>query len=268
MTENMLKMYVRNQIMLDPTYTGEEIIVKGERIKTNSIALSMQEGSKFIRGDGLLEMYIIFIRSCDEINMTVQGKKVPISEIMEGFKQNLPQKETLDTLVDKFMPFVFQYVSNHSCLGNGSILDDTLMVPNCDSDICNTALKHIFGCTNARFVYTLANKMTNGNTLDLHEDLLKKFNAATGKFLSYASLVRALGYPYSDYKQYISKGMLVSIDLSGLVYVILEDAMYCIRPSDFAEVSNRGLDAMPVCKKVYNTRDMAAYTQASLGGLR
>lgn len=268
MTDAMLAMYVRNQIMIDPTHMGEEIVVNGERIDTRKMAAKEQEGSKFVRGNGLVELYMTFIRNCDDITINVKSKQIPLSELMSSFKFTLPQKDQLDLIVDKFMPYIEEYVRTHVCSGNGYVLDDALAIPKYDMEMCNTAVKHLLGSSNSRFIYTLANKTTNGNVLDLYADEINRFNSAKGGFISYASGVRAFGYPYTNYKTFISKDMLVSTDLAGLVYVTYDDVLYCIKASDFISVASDGIKAMPLCKRVYNTRDISVYTNASIGGLR
>lgn len=268
MTEQMLKMYVRNQIIMNPTYMGETITIQGEKVRTHEIAKKYQEKSKFKRGNGLLELYICAIRNCEEVSMTSKGKQIPMSEVFAMFRETLPQKTQLDLLMDTFMPYISDYVKSHTCTGEGILVDTNLLVPRFDEDTCNQALKHIFGATDSRFIYNLANKRTNGNTLDLQEDIIERFFEVKDPVLSYASLIRALSYPYSDYKQYVSKGMLVSIDLEGLVYVIYDDIIYCISATNFGDVLSSGIEAMPECTKVFNTRDLVLLTKASLGGLR
>lgn len=233
MTDFMLDIYIRNQLYINPMYDGELLTINGVTYDTSERTCEIVKDFKIDTSSRSLEMYIAYICNEDSIAFMMKDKAITLSQLIKVFKKELPVKRHAEKTLEILFPIVAPVLSKNICKGPYEIVGNSLIIPKTSKANMEKAFRHLFGLEDTRFMYNTSKTIFNGNMLDLHQETLKKFSSLKGSFSSYANLIRAMGYPYSDYRRYVSLGILVSIDIFDNVFIIKDDMLHCTSISKF-----------------------------------
>lgn len=236
--DKILQIFVKNQLYLNPNYDGEILVYKGAKVDTGPIVQELRKTFNWTSGDGDLELVMSFYSSTESIYLRMGENVVSLRDYIKSTKKQLmvtyKAKDFLDSFASNFHKMALNsYAKANQEMGTGVFLDN-LLIDDFTEDLSKQALKNLFGVTDTRFILTRTKGRMNGNLLDLVDDDFKRVCKVSQPFTTPANMIRAHDLPYSDYRKFISFGVLVSVDSNDNVYMLRDDIMYCMSVSRFS----------------------------------
>lgn len=240
MNIKFLEIFVKNQLMFNPNYDGEVITIDGERCDTSKLAQKYRDYILTSDGDGSLELLVCFLLENDVMALKKKdGGNISWRDIIEPFKVNLPLKYKAEDFYEKMHEDVYELVKSLSISTKSAEMgaySSTLALDNIEPCLVDNALKNILGLGDTRFVYPRTKGRFNGNFLDIVDDDFIKAGKVKQNFTCLSNMIRCMGFPYSNYREFISYGILVSIGLDDKVSIIKDKLMYCCSIDKFMQL--------------------------------
>lgn len=240
MDETILNIFALNQLFLNPNYDGEILIYKGTQVDTSETVRKLRESYTPTTSNGDLESIICFYNTSDLLRWeTGNGGIIKLMDTFKGYRQNLETKYRVSDQIKKVAPLVYSLaktnlVCNEKEKPKGVIMGN-LICNNYTEELSEEALNHLCGIGDTRFIIQRLKDIYNGNLIDMiPSDFARVCKIKTG-MTSMANMIRALGYPYSDYHKFIAYGILVSVDSKNRVYMIRDDTVYCMNVRKFSQ---------------------------------
>lgn len=271
MDNKLIEMFVKNQMFLKPSYDGEIITFKGRTIDTSDTVKKLRQSFNPKCGNGDLELVMCYYDTSDLLVWKIEDTIVSLRHILKGYKNKLPVKyrveEQLNAISDKLYSLS---KSNYVCSEtekSKSVVLGNLVLNNYSEELSKEALKHLCGLGDTRFIMQRLQKTYNGNIIDMVPSDFKRVCNIKTEFSSVSNMIRALGYPYSDYHKFISYGILVSVDNEDRIYMVKDDTVYCMSVWKFSQYIDNPREFNTWEREftsVYNATDLTFMKKARL----
>lgn len=235
---SLLRIFVKNQLAINPSYDGESLVYRGERIDLTDIANELKPLVKLKVGDGSLEILISYLITSDYIRFKVNNGSISLRTLLAPYRKSLPTKKDAENFIERMVPSLYELVKPFVAAEKGlekGVYSSNLVLNNFSKDLLKLALSNILGLEDTRPIYTRTKSIVNGNILDILDSDFTKLARTKQPFTGISNMVRSFGFPYSDYRQFISYGILVSVDQEGRLFVVRDDTMYCCNDSQLHE---------------------------------